>query len=55
MKKYIEFHPETTRTFKIPEDVGSRKVDGVAEYFTDVSPFPKTSVKKQTQEGGLMF
>lgn len=55
MKKYIEHHPETTRTFKVPHDVGSRKVDGVVEYFTDVSPFPKTSVKKQTQEGGLMF
>jgi len=55
MKKYIEFHPETTRTFKVPENVGSRKVDGVVEYFTDVSPFPKESVKKQTQEGGLMF
>jgi len=55
MTKYIELHPETTRTFKIPEGVGSRKIDGVLEYFTDVSPFPKMNVKKQSEEGGLIF
>lgn len=55
MTKYIEFHPETTRTFKIPEGVGSRKIDGVTEYFTDISPFPKVNVKKQSEEGGLIF
>lgn len=55
MTKYIEFHPETTRTFKVPEGVGSRKIDGVTEYFTDISPFPKVNVKKQSEEGGLIF
>ena len=55
MKKYIELHPETTRTFKIPEGVGSRKIDGSLEYFTDVSPFPKANVRKQSDEGGLIF
>ena len=56
MTKYLELHPETTRTFKIPEDVGSRKVDGSTEYFTDVSPFPKTSVNKELkEENGLIF
>lgn len=55
MKKYLELHPETTREFKIPEGVGSRRVDGSMEYFTDVSPFPKTSVKKASEESGLIF
>lgn len=55
MTKYIELHPETTRTFKVPEGVGSRKIDGSTEYFTDVSPFPKTNIKKQSEEGGLIF
>ncbi len=55
MKKYIELHPETTRTFKVPEGVGSRKIDGSMEYFTDISPFPRTNMKKETQEGGLIF
>lgn len=55
MKKYIELHPETTRKFKVPEGVGSRKIDGSTEYFTDVSPFPKTNIKKQSEEGGLIF
>ena len=55
MKKYVQLHPETTRTFKVPEGVDSRKIDGSVEYFTDVSPFPKTNIKKETQEGGLIF
>lgn len=55
MTKYIELHPETTRTFKVPEGVGSRKIDGSTEYFTDISPFPKTNIKKQSEEGGLIF
>lgn len=55
MTKYIELHPETTRTFKVPEGVGSRKIDGVTEYFTEISPFPKVNVKKQSEEGGLIF
>ena len=55
MTKFIELHPETTRTFKVPEDVGSRKIDGITEYFTDISPFPKVNVKKQSEEGGLIF
>ncbi len=55
MKKYIELHPETTRTFKVPEGVGSRKIDGSTEYFTDISPFPKVNMKKQSDEGGLIF
>lgn len=55
MTKYIELHPETTRTFKVPEGVGSRKIDGSTEYFTDISPFPKVNIKKQSEEGGLIF
>lgn len=55
MKKYVELHPETAREFKIPEGVGSRRVNGVMEYFTDVSPFPKNNMKKSGDDGGLMF
>ncbi|MBV5277471.1 MAG: transglycosylase domain-containing protein, partial [Campylobacteraceae bacterium] len=55
MKKYVELHPETPREFKIPEGVGSRRVNGVMEYFTDVSPFPKNNMKKSGDDGGLMF
>ena len=55
MKKYLELHPETTRQFKIPEGVGTRRIDGSMEYFTDVSPFPKTNIKKASEEGGMMF
>lgn len=53
MTKYVELHPETTREFKVPEGVGSRKINGVMEFFTDVSPFPKTNVKQE--ESGLIF
>ncbi|WP_156790570.1 penicillin-binding protein 1A [Sulfurospirillum barnesii] len=55
MGKYLELHPETTRTFKIPEGVNARKVDGTTEYFTDVSPLPKSSVRELKEEGGLIF
>lgn len=55
MNKYIELHPETTREFKMPEGVGSRKINGVTEYFTDISPFPKTNMKQSTQDSGLLF
>ena len=55
MTKYLEMHPETTREFKIPEGVGSRKINGVTEYFTDTSPFPKANIKQQQDEGGLIF
>ncbi len=55
MTKYVELHPETTRTFKVPEGVGSRKIDGLTEYFTDISPFPKVNIKKQSEESGLIF
>ena len=55
MKKYLELHPETSRQFKIPEGVGTRRVDGSMEYFTDVSPFPKTNMKKASEEGGMIF
>lgn len=55
MKKYVELYPETTREFKIPEGVGSRRVDGNIEYFTDTSPFPKTNIKKTAEENGMMF
>ncbi len=55
MTKYLELHPETTREFKMPEGVNARKVDGTTEYFTDVSPFPKTNTKQLKEEGGLIF
>ena len=55
MTKYVELHPETTREFKMPEGVNARKVDGTTEFFTDVSPFPKSSTKELNEEGGLMF
>ncbi|MDD3342231.1 MAG: PBP1A family penicillin-binding protein [Sulfurospirillaceae bacterium] len=55
MTKYIELHPETTREFKMPEGVGSRKINGVTEYFTDISPFPKSNIKQSTQDSGLIF
>ncbi|AOO65817.1 penicillin-binding protein 1A [Sulfurospirillum halorespirans] len=55
MTKYVELHPETTREFKMPEGVNARKVDGTTEFFTDVSPFPKSSTKELKEEGGLMF
>ncbi len=56
MTKYVELHPETTREFKIPEGVESRKIDGTTEFFTDVSPFPKTNnVKQLKEDSGLMF
>ncbi|NCD12676.1 MAG: PBP1A family penicillin-binding protein [Epsilonproteobacteria bacterium] len=55
MTKYLELHPETTREFKVPEGVNARKVDGVMEYFTDVSPLPKSSAKELKEEGGLIF
>ena len=55
MTKYIELHPETRREFKIPEGVGSRKINGVVEYFTEKSPFPKVNIKQQQEENGLVF
>lgn len=55
MTKYVELHPETTREFKMPEGVNARKVDGTTEFFTDVSPFPKSNTKELKDEGGLMF
>ncbi|DAB36333.1 MAG TPA: penicillin-binding protein [Sulfurospirillum cavolei] len=55
MGKYLEMYPETTREFKMPEGVGSRKINGVIEYFTEQSPFPKVTIKQQQDEGGLMF
>jgi len=55
MTKYVELHPETTREFKMPEGVNARKVDGNTEFFTDVSPFPKSNTKELKEEGGLMF
>ncbi|MBP1681627.1 MAG: putative peptidoglycan glycosyltransferase [Proteobacteria bacterium] len=55
MTKYVELHPETTREFKMPEGVNARKVDGTTEFFTDVSPFPKTNTKQLKEEGGLIF
>ncbi|MDD2384906.1 MAG: PBP1A family penicillin-binding protein [Sulfurospirillaceae bacterium] len=55
MNKYIELHPETTREFKMPEGVGSRKINGTTEFFTDISPFPKTNIKQSTQDSGLLF
>ncbi len=55
MSKYLEMYPETTREFKMPEGVGSRKINGVIEYFTEKSPFPKVTIKQQQDEGGLMF
>nr|WP_144441026.1 PBP1A family penicillin-binding protein [Sulfurospirillum sp. DNRA8] len=55
MGKYLEMYPETTREFKMPEGVGSRKINGVIEYFTEKSPFPKVTIKQQQDEGGLMF
>jgi penicillin-binding protein 1A len=55
MTKYLEMHPETTREFRIPEGVGSRKINGVTEYFTEQSPFPKVTIKQQQDDGGLMF
>ena len=54
MTKYVEMHPETTREFKMPEGVGSRKINGVTEFFTDVSPFPRTNIKQQLDDGGSM-
>ena len=55
MTKYLELHPETTREFKVPEGVESRKINGSIEYFTDISPFPKTNIKQSTQDSGLIF
>ena len=55
MAKYLELHPETTREFKVPEGVESRKINGTTEYFTDISPFPKTNIKQSTQDSGLIF
>ncbi len=55
MSKYVELHPETTREFKMPEGVESRKINGTTEYFTDISPFPKTNIKQSTQDSGLLF
>ncbi|KFL33902.1 MULTISPECIES: PBP1A family penicillin-binding protein [unclassified Sulfurospirillum] len=55
MTKYVELHPETTREFKMPEGVNARKVDGTTEFFTDVSPFPKSNTKELKEEGGLIF
>lgn len=55
MTKYLELHPETTRKFQMPEGVQARKVDGVTEYFTETSPFPKRSTKELREDSGLMF
>jgi len=55
MTKYLELHPETTREFKVPDGVSSRIINGVTEYFTDKSPFPKANIKQQQDEGGLIF
>ena len=55
MTKYLELHPVTTRKFQLPEGVQARKVDGVTEYFTETSPFPKRSTKELREDSGLMF
>ncbi|MFV0482110.1 MAG: penicillin-binding protein 1A [Campylobacteraceae bacterium] len=54
MKKYIETFPETTRTFKVPENVYKGLYQGREEYFTKTSPFPHATQIQDNSEG-LIF
>ena len=40
-KRYLESHPEIPRNFIIPNNVYSSNINGITEYFTDISPLPE--------------
>lgn len=42
-KKYLEIHPEITRSFHKPENVYTSIINGKEEYYTDKSPLAETT------------
>ncbi|MBZ7995137.1 transglycosylase domain-containing protein [Campylobacter canadensis] len=59
MQNYIKLHPDTKRTFDIPDGVFKRQIDGKTWYYTNTSLLPKINnsdiILEQIEEEGLMF
>ena len=53
-KKYLELHPELTRTFTKPQNVYTSIINGREEYYTDMSPLPEidTQYQQMTNSSG---
>ena len=53
-KKYLELHPELTRTFTKPQNVYTSVINGREEYYTDMSPLPEidTQYQQMTNSSG---
>lgn len=53
-KKYLELHPELTRTFTKPQNVYTSIINGREEYYTDISPLPEidTQYQQMTNSSG---
>ncbi len=45
--RYLKLHPELKRRFSIPKSVKSSFVNGKKEYYTNISPLPKTKIGKK--------
>jgi penicillin-binding protein 1A len=41
-ENYLKIHPEIQRKFTLPNGVNTRYINGKNEYFTDISPIPKS-------------
>jgi penicillin-binding protein 1A len=52
---YVKIHPETKRSFSVPENVTMRKIKGENQYFTKTSPFPKVNKFQQNENSGAIF
>lgn len=52
---YLKLYPQTQRKFIAPEGVQSRKVNGSDEYFTKISPLPKSNKLSDNENGGMIF
>lgn len=51
-KKYLEIHPEITRSFTMPENVYTANINGRSELYTDTSPLPEVVYQSQPQNPG---
>ena len=55
VKGYINIYPQTKRKFTPPDGVTMRKINGKREYFTKISPLPKTNSLEENEAGGMLF
>ena len=55
VKGYINIYPQTKRKFMPPKEVTMRKINGKREYFTKISPLPKTNTLEENENGGMLF